>query len=92
MYLGVASSTLAKWRRGEAGIAKELQPVILKAYDRMADSILQLATTGNKNYTNLVMFMLKQPQFGGYKDRYETKQETTVKIVHGESMDMSDFD
>lgn len=37
------------------------------------------------------IFLQKQKRFGGYQDKIEQKTDTTVTIVHGTSMDESDF-
>lgn len=37
------------------------------------------------------IFLQKQKRFGGYQDKIEQKTDTTVTIVHGASMDESDF-
>ena len=38
------------------------------------------------------IFALKQPWFGGYQDRSETKQDVSLNIVFGDGMDKSDFE
>lgn len=38
------------------------------------------------------IFALKQPWFGGYQDRSETKQDVNLNIVFGDGMDKSDFE
>ena len=37
------------------------------------------------------IFLQKQARFGGYQDKIEARTDTTVKIIHGSSMDESDF-
>lgn len=37
------------------------------------------------------IFLQKQARFGGYQDKIEEKKDHTIRIVHGNSMDESDF-
>lgn len=37
------------------------------------------------------IFLQKQARLGGYQDKIESKSDTTVRIVHGDNMDASDF-
>ena len=89
LWLGVVRQTLKKWLKGED--AKDLQPVVQEAYDEMADRYMQLLQRGDKNMTPVVIFLLKQPCFGGYQDKTEEKADTTVKISFGKGVDKSCF-
>ena len=37
------------------------------------------------------IFLQKQTRLGGYQDKIEQKNDTTVRIVHGDSVDDGDF-
>lgn len=86
----VTLRSLRKWYDGDS--CQYLQDEVQKAYLRIQEQIESdpryqekggMATRG--------IFLQKQPRFGGYQDRTETKNESTVKIIHGSTMDESDF-
>lgn len=87
--LGVAHDTLRDWKSGDR--SKDLQEVTKSAYDRMAALYFQLLRTGDKNMSAPVIFFLKQPVFGGYQDRVESRNDTTVRVVFGKGVNEDDF-
>lgn len=91
LFLGISRNTLRyHWHEG-IDIDEESLKVIIEAYDRIADSYIQLLQNGDKNMSSPVIFLLKQKQFGGYQDKIEEKKETTVKIIHDDSITEDDF-
>ena len=44
-----------------------------------------------KGMTTRAIFLSKQKRLGGYQDKVESKNETTVHIVHSDSVDAEDF-
>jgi len=87
--LKVSTRTLRQWCDGEKD--PELQEVVEGAYARLTGIYMQLLTTGNKNMTPFVIFMLKQPRFAGYQDKIEAKQDIAVNVKMGANVDASDF-
>ncbi len=86
----VSLKTLRNWFDGLS--CTYLQDAVQMAYLRIQEQIETdpryqekggMATKG--------IFLLKQSRFGGYQDRTETKNDSTVKIVFGKGMDPSDF-
>lgn len=86
----VTLRALRNWYDGES--CDYLQDAVQTAYLRIQQQIESdpryqekggMATRG--------IFLQKQVRFGGYQDRTETKNESTVKIIHGSTMDESDF-
>ena len=86
----VTLRSLRNWYDGES--CDYLQDAVQTAYLRIQQQIESdpryqekggMATRG--------IFLQKQVRFGGYQDRTETKNESTVKIIHGSTMDESDF-
>ena len=86
----VTLRALRNWYDGES--CQYLQDAVQLAYLRIQEQIESdpryqekggMATRG--------IFLQKQQRFGGYQDKTETKNESTVKIIHGSTMDESDF-
>ena len=88
-YLGVSVHSLRNWYDGER--CEDLKEPTRKAYAQMADRFQQLILRGEKNLVSFAIFMLKQPRFGGYRDRDDTKPETKINISFGANMDEKDF-
>lgn len=89
LHLGVARDTLRKWLDGKSCV--HLQPAVERAYNEITVRYMQLLRSGDKNMTSLVIFMLKQMPFGGYQDKTEVKNDSTVRVVFGKNVDASDF-
>lgn len=86
----VTLSTLRNWYDGES--CPHLQEAVQMAYLRIQEQIENdpryqekggMATRG--------IFLQKQPRLGGYQDKQEVKNDATVRIIHGSSVDESDF-
>lgn len=86
----VTLKTLRSWYDGES--CAWLQDAVQTAYLRIQSQIESdpryqekggMATRG--------IFLQKQMRFGGYQDKIEAKTDATVKIIHGSTMDESDF-
>lgn len=82
--------SLRSWYDGEK--CPWLQEAVQMAYLRIQQQVESdpryqekggMATRG--------IFLQKQARFGGYQDKIEARTDTTVKIIHGSSMDESDF-
>ncbi len=86
----VTLTSLRKWYDGDG--CPHLQEAVQMAYLRIQQQVESdpryqekggMATRG--------IFLQKQARFGGYQDKIEARTDTTVKIIHGSSMDESDF-
>lgn len=87
----VTLGSLRRWYDGERNEA--LQPAVQLAYLRIQAQIESDARYREKGgMATRAIFLQKQPRLGGYQDRVEQKNDTTVRIVHGTSVDMSDFE
>lgn len=86
----VTLQTLRSWYDGQR--CKYLQDAVQLAYLRIQQQIESDPAYREKGMVPRSIFLQKQPRFGGYQDKIETKQDTTVKIIHGENMDKSDFE
>ena len=89
LHLGVSVCTLHRWYDGESAV--ELQETARNAYNEMTVRYLQMLSSGNKNMTPFVIFMLKQRRFAGYQDKIEAKTDIAVNVKMGSGMDESDF-
>lgn len=85
----VLLQSLRRWCDGE--VCPYLQEEVQYAYLRIQEQIATSPAYQEKGMVTRGIFLQKQKQFGGYQDRVETKQDTTVHIVHGADMDKSDF-
>ena len=89
LHLGVSIYTLQRWYDGETMVI--LQEATRNAYNEMTVRYLQMLSSGNKNMTPFVIFMLKQRRFAGYQDKIEAKTDIAVNVKMGSGMDESDF-
>jgi len=87
--LTVTLRTLHDWYDGES--CPDLQEAVQTAYLRIQEQIETDSAYREKGMTTRAIFLQKQARFGGYQDKVEAKQETTVRVIHGDSMDDSDF-
>ncbi len=87
----VSLTTLRKWYDGEA--CSYLQEAVQHAYLRIQAQIESDPRYREKGgMSTRAIFMQKQKRFGGYRDKDEIKLDTTVRVIHGEGMDASDFE
>lgn len=87
----VTLRTLRSWCDGDA--AKHLQEAVELAYLRMQHQIATDPRYQEKGgMATKAIFLMKQKRLGGYQDKIEQKNDTTVTIVHGQTMDGSDFE
>jgi len=71
---------------------QELQEAVQMAYLRIQQQIETDARYQEKGgMATRGIFLQKQKRFGGYQDKIEQKTDTVVTIVHGSSVDDSDF-
>lgn len=86
----VTLKALRRWYDGEK--CPYLQDAVQTVYLRIAEQIQTDSRYQEKSgMSTRAMFLMKQVRLGGYTDKPETKAETTVTILHGTSMDQSDF-
>lgn len=85
----VTLTTLRRWYDGER--CPHLQDAVQMAYLRIQNEIETSAVYREKGMVTRGIFLQKQSRLGGYQDRIEQKNDTTVRILHGESVDESDF-
>lgn len=85
----VTLKTLRGWYDGES--CPWLQEPVQLAYLRIQQQIETDPRYHSKNMASRGIFLQKQPRLGGYQDKQETKTDTTVRIIHGDSVDESDF-
>lgn len=87
----VALKTLREWYDGEA--CPWLQGAVEQAYLRIQAQVESDPRYREKGgMATRAIFLQKQPRLGGYQDKAETRMDTTVRIIHGENMDKSDFE
>lgn len=85
----VTLKTLRGWYDGES--CPWLQEPVQLAYLRIQQQIETDPRYHSKNMASRGIFLQKQPRLGGYQDKQEVKNDSTVKIIHGDSVDDSDF-
>lgn len=86
----VTLSTLRNWYDGRSN--KAIQDAVQMAYLRIQRQIESDPRYREKGgMATRAIFLQKQPRFGGYQDKIENKTDTTVRIIHGDNMDESDF-
>lgn len=90
LHLGVSLKALRDWYDGRT--CPDLQEEVQRAYLRIQNQIETSPAYMEKGgMTTKAIFLLKQPRFGGYQDRVESKQDMTVNVKLGSGMDESDF-
>lgn len=85
----VTLGTLRKWYDGES--CPYLQDVVQQAYLRIQEQIETDPTYREKGMVPRSIFLQKQARLGGYQDKTETKNDSTVRIVFGKGVDIEDF-
>lgn len=85
----VTLKTLRNWYDGEA--CEYLQDAVQRAYLRIQAQIETDPTYREKGMVPRSIFLQKQTRLGGYQDRVETKNDSTVKVIFGSGVDESDF-
>lgn len=85
----VKLETLHTWYDGDK--AAYLQDAVQAAYLRIQEQIESDPAYMEKGMTTRAIFLSKQKRLGGYQDKVESKNETTVHIVHSDSVDAEDF-
>ena len=85
----VKLEALHTWYDGDK--AAYLQDAVQAAYLRIQEQIESDPAYMEKGMTTRAIFLSKQKRLGGYQDKVESKTETTVHIVHSDSVDAEDF-
>lgn len=75
--------------RDRPAMAREIRRAFLRMQNQI-ETAPQYREKGGM--ATRAIFALKQPWFGGYQDRSETKQDVSLNIVFGDGMDKSDFE
>lgn len=88
-HLGVILATLRKWYDGTD--CADLQEAVQLAYLRIQEQVETDSRYQEKGMVTRGIFLQKQPRFGGYQDRIESKQDIVVNVKMGAGMDASDF-
>ena len=86
----VTLSALQSWYDGIR--CADLQEAVQMAYLRIQEQIETDPRYMEKGgMSTKAIFLMKQARLGGRLDKMETKQDTVVRIVHGDNVDASDF-
>lgn len=85
----VTLRTLRKWYDGEC--CGYLQDAVQSAYLRIQEQIETDPVYREKGMVPRSIFLQKQTRLGGYQDKVETKNDSTVKVIFGTGVDESDF-
>lgn len=85
----VKLDTLRRWYDGAN--CPHLQDAVQRAYLRIQAQIETDPTYREKGMVPRSIFLQKQTRLGGYQDRVETKNDSTVKVIFGSGVDESDF-
>lgn len=86
----VTLRSLRGWYDGDS--CKWLQESVQKAYLRIQEQIETDPRYREKGgMATRAIFLQKQARFGGFQDRQETKNDSTVRILFGNGVDASDF-
>ena len=85
----VTLTLLRRWYDGDS--SPYLQDAVQMAYLRIQEQIETDARYREKGMVTRGIFLQKQTRLGGYQDKIEQKNDTTVRIVHGDTVDESDF-
>lgn len=85
----VTLTLLRKWYDGDS--SRYLQDAVQMAYLRIQNEIETSEVYREKGMVTRGIFLQKQTRLGGYQDKIEQKNDTTVRIIHGDSVDDSDF-
>lgn len=75
--------------RNRPALSKEIRRAFLRMQNQI-ETAPQYREKGGM--ATRAIFALKQPWFGGYQDRSETKQDVNLNIVFGDGMDKSDME
>lgn len=89
LHLGVTLGTYRSWRAGDtsAHLSESVQMADLRIQHQLETD----ERYREKSMVSRAIFMMKQPQFGGYQDRIEARQDIAVNVKMGAGMDESDF-
>ena len=85
----VTLTVLRSWYDGDR--CAYLQDAVQMAYLRIQNQVETDERYREKGMVTRGIFLQKQTRLGGYQDKIEQKNDTTVRIVHGDSVDDSDF-
>lgn len=80
---------LRRWYDGDR--CQHLQDAVQRAYLRIQAQIETDPTYREKGMVPRSIFLQKQTRLGGYQDKVETKNDSTVKVIFGSGVDESDF-
>lgn len=87
----VTERALREWYDGKH--CPYLQEAVQLAYLRIREQIETDPRYQDKGgMTSKAIFLMKQPRLGGYTDKPDQKSDVTVTILHGATVDGSDFE
>lgn len=86
----VSVKTLRSWVDGVSCL--HLQDAAGRAYTRIQAQIESDPRYQVKGMVTRGIFLNKQERFGGYQDKTEAKNDTTLRLLFGEGMDKSDYE
>lgn len=89
LHLGVRLETMRDWYDGKSCL--NLQEEIQRAYLRIQSQLESDPAYIGKGMAAKAIFLMKQPRLGGYQEKKETRQDMTVHVKMGGSMEESDF-
>lgn len=79
IYLGITTETANSWRANKDGKTEEHSRILKNAEDRRQQELLEIGIT-NKDKSVFAMFLLKQPNNGGLRDK--PKDDDDVKDIN----------
>lgn len=85
LFLDVSADTVERWEKNDKGTYVGYAEVLKKAADRRQAWLIDRAFKGGC-YTTAAVFMLKQPQNGGFSDRCDNQQaNVNIKVIATDS-------
>ncbi len=90
LFLDVSRDSLRSWYDGAKcpDLRAEVQRAYLKIQDQIETSPAYMEKGG---MATRAIFFLKQPRYGGFQDRVESKSQMTVQVHMGDNMEESDL-
>ena len=87
LALNVDQRQMRDWLNQEG----PFQYIVRRAYLHIQQQIATHPVYREKSMVTKSIFLLKQPQFGGYQDKTEEKKDISFKVTMGDGVDAEDF-
>lgn len=87
LALNVDQKQMREWLNEEG----PFQYIVRRAYLHIQQQIATHPAYREKSMVTKSIFLLKQPQFGGYQDKTEEKKDIAVKVTMGQGVNSEDF-